>query len=334
MCATKDCNVFSCEKRHPRQCIYQRDFGRCKFTTSCKYDHRKPRDILENSNKIIDIQKKLDNFVDLGKHVERKMETFDNTVDNTKKTAIENNARSENLENLINKMETRLNKLESGEINKKITDLENIIKNQQKKIEELEVKSKALEAFYNEKVFKCTQCEFTSVSEKGLKSHVVRKHKTEKKKKEETLQYPRNCDLCEKEIKNKNEMKTHMRTHSYKNVSYKCNKCEFLGYSEIDVSVHSGKAHGDCFECGLCEHISPDLETLELHLFTCEIYQCNNCETIFKNLGDLKSHLVKEHESSSTHIKQSRENEDEYDNKRYTYKELFPEKGMEVGAKK
>ena len=87
MCATKDCNVFSCEKRHPRQCIYQRDFGRCKFTTSCKYDHRKPRDILENSNKIIDIQKKLDNFVDLGKHVERKMETFDNTVNNTKNSA-------------------------------------------------------------------------------------------------------------------------------------------------------------------------------------------------------------------------------------------------------
>ena len=55
---------------------------------------------------------------------------------------------------------------------------------------------------------------------------------------------------------------------------------------------------------------------------------------MFKNLGDLKSHLVKEHESLSTHIKQSRENEDEYDNKRYTYKELFPEKGMEVGAKK
>ena len=48
-------------------------------------------------------------------------------------------------------METRLNKLESGEIDKKVTDLENIIKKQQKKNEHLEVKIKALEAFYNEK---------------------------------------------------------------------------------------------------------------------------------------------------------------------------------------
>ena len=37
----------------------------------------------------------------------------------------------------------------------------------------MEVKIKALEAFYNEKLLKCTQCEFASVSEKGLKSHVV-----------------------------------------------------------------------------------------------------------------------------------------------------------------
>ena len=113
-----------------------------------------------------------------------------------------------------------------------------------------------------------------------------------------------------------------MKTHSCKVVQYQCNKCDFLGCSEIDIAVHSGKAHGDCFECGLCEHIAPDLESLETHLFTCEIFKCYTCETIFKNLGDLKSHFVKEHESSSRHTKQSRENADEYESKRYTYKEI------------
>ena len=173
-------------------------------------------------------------------------------------------------------------------------------------------------------MFKCTQCEFTSAFEKGLKSHILKKHKEEKKK-EENLQYPRSCDLCEKEIKSKTEMKSHMKTHSYKVIQYKCNKCDFLGNWEIDITVHVGREHGDIFECGLCEHIAEDLEALDTHLFTCEVYKCNTCETVFKNLGDLKSHLITEHDSSITHIKQSREIVDEYSEKCYRYKDFFSE---------
>ena len=82
-------------------------------------------------------------------------------------------------------------------MDKKIDDLENIIKKQQKKNEQLEVKIKAQEASNNLKLFKCTQCDFTSTSEKGLKTHILKKHKTEKKKEE-------NFQSCEKEIKKKN----------------------------------------------------------------------------------------------------------------------------------
>ena len=332
VCDDPNCSVDKCDKIHPNPCKYG---PRCRFSKKklCLYSHDtlvcddSKMDALAKKveafeKQISVLSKKLDNFVELGKHVDRKIEALDNTVNNNKKASIENNARTEKLENLVKKMETRLNKLESGEIDKKVTDLENIIKKQQKKNEHLEVKIKALEAFYNEKLLKCTQCEFATVSEKGLKTHVVKKHKTEKKKKEDTFQYPRSCDLCEKEIKNKIAMKTHMKTHSYKDVLYQCNKCDFLGGAEMDIAVHSGKAHGDCFACGLCEYIAPDLETLETHLFTCEIFECYNCETIFKSLGDLKSHFV-EHESSSKHTKQSRENADEYESTRYTYKEIM-----------
>ena len=70
---------------------------------------------------IIVLSNKLDDFVDLGKHVVKKIETFDNTVNNTKKASIENNARTEKLENLIKKMETRLDKLKSGKYHKEAT---------------------------------------------------------------------------------------------------------------------------------------------------------------------------------------------------------------------
>ena len=60
------------------------------------------------------MQMKLDNYIQLGKHMERKIETFDDTVESIKKATIENDARTEKLESLIKNMETKLNKLESG----------------------------------------------------------------------------------------------------------------------------------------------------------------------------------------------------------------------------
>ena len=87
--------------------------------------------------------------------------------------------------------------------------------------------------------------------------------------------------------------------------------------------VHTGKAHGDKFECGLCEYITKDLETLETHLATCETYKCNICDKIVTKLQDIKTHFLENHENKESnqllkHIKQNRENEDEFDEKGYT----------------
>ena len=60
-CETPDCNVFNCEKRHPKICNFISQYGRCKFTITiyCKYDHEKPRNVLENNAKIIELRKNL-----------------------------------------------------------------------------------------------------------------------------------------------------------------------------------------------------------------------------------------------------------------------------------
>ena len=39
VCDDAKCEVFKCEKRHPKICRYYRDFRRCKFTVGCKYKH-------------------------------------------------------------------------------------------------------------------------------------------------------------------------------------------------------------------------------------------------------------------------------------------------------
>ena len=57
--------------------------------------------------------------------------------------------------------------------------------------------------------------------------------------------------------------------------------------------MHVGKVHSEYLECGLCEFKADNLENLEMHLFTCEIYECNNCKSREKTLSDVKTHITK-----------------------------------------
>ena len=58
-CDDENCDVYKCEKRHPRTCSYMRDHGRCKFTTYCKYNHKKVKNTIENTSKIAAIEKEI-----------------------------------------------------------------------------------------------------------------------------------------------------------------------------------------------------------------------------------------------------------------------------------
>ena len=56
-CETKDCNISDCEIIHPKMCNYIKDFGRCKNTTYCRYDHGKPKYIVENCEKLLSLKR-------------------------------------------------------------------------------------------------------------------------------------------------------------------------------------------------------------------------------------------------------------------------------------
>ena len=61
-CTEDNCNVFNCEKRHPRICKFMKEHGRCKFTTYCKYNHKKCTDVFDNAKKLADMEKQLANL--------------------------------------------------------------------------------------------------------------------------------------------------------------------------------------------------------------------------------------------------------------------------------
>ena len=57
-----------------------------------------------------------------------------------------------------------------------------------------------------------------------------------------------------------------------------------------------------------------DLKTLNLHLKTCEIYECNECECVAKQISGIKKHIKNSNscrDASIHHVKIDRDNDKE-----------------------
>ena len=90
-------------------------------------------------------------------------------------------------------MENEVTELKDNKLEKKVLDLENLILNQQKENGLFREKLSKLDSLVKCEHFKGQECKFTTDSEKGLKTHITRKHKT-------ATNFPRKCDLCEMEV--------------------------------------------------------------------------------------------------------------------------------------
>ena len=69
-----------------------------------------------------------------------------------------------------------------------------------------------------------------------------------------------------------------------KKATLKCLDCDFFLENERTMEVYIGKSHSEILESGICEHKADDLEALETHLFTCELFRCNHCKLKMKDL--------------------------------------------------
>ena len=320
VCVDKICKIVNCENRHPRSCKFQREYGRCKFTTYCKYNHDKNKDIAENSDKIEEIEKKLNEIEIIAKmntpverEVEKKMDNFEKQIKTMQKALEEKDSSISELKKRLEHFEKKITNEKNAKdkvIDKKIKDLEELIKKQSKKKGEQ---------------FSCTSCEFKTTSSQGLKTHIKRKHT---KLNEEI--YPKNCELCETEIANNRAMHLHLKTHSYRDgdeLKFKCEDCEFWGPNNLTMEVHAGKAHSDIIQCGLCDFKAKDLEKLETHLSTCETYECDLCYFRVTKICEIKTHMMEKHENENVkiiHGKQDRKNEEEIDCAEHLRFDLFP----------
>ena len=229
------------------------------------------------------------------------------------------------------------NEVRNNEVNEKFENIFKILKEKDDVIEKLVERVKILEERNNlndvleefpdkppalvvaevelEETLKCDICDFETKNEKGLKIHKRRKHGPKFK-----------CESCENEFDSKRDLKTHKLSHSVttnrKNTvleNQTCQKCNYNCGSIESMEVHLGKGCLGNFECGLCEAKFKNLESLETHLHTCEMYECCVCFKRLKTLSKIKTHIKDEHEDCQMviHLKMDRWNENEVSRKSY-----------------
>ena len=182
------------------------------------------------------------------------------------------------------------------------------------KVKDLEEKQTYLIEESSEK-YKCNKCDFTTYYQKGLKIHKKKMHKVY------------SCSNCDEIFDTKRDFKVHSYTHSFTNTEKdvnKCNNCNFETESIDTIEVHVGKCREENFECGLCGDEFIGKEDVDIHLKTCEIYECSSCWLREKNMSDMKNHIREKHYSSTklNHLKIERENNFEVNSTSYNLKDL------------
>ena len=196
-----------------------------------------------------------------------------NRINNLEKLIAEKNEVISILENKIKLIEKKVG-----------LDMESVNENTENFSDKEEVRRETVEKY------KCDLCEYESNSKRGVHIH--------KKKKHEKFE----CDLCNKTFETEIERNIHRKTHSFRsrfvNTKWEeqvCENCGFECKSIYTMEVHIGKCNSNNYECGFCDAKFNDLPSLELHLRTCEIYECSVCYRKDKNLNDMKKHFVNDH---------------------------------------
>ena len=103
---------------------------------------------------------------------------------------------------------------------------------------------------------------------------------------------------------------------------YECPLKCFSSFPSIEKVV--GACRNQNFECGLYGEEFKEREDLEIHLNTCEIFECSSCWLRDGNISDMKNHVRGKHSSTTevNHLKMHREKQHIVSSNSYFLKDL------------
>ena len=161
ICDSQNCKVSQCKKRHPKECLWFRDFGRCKFF-KCAYKHLKKRTIESDFD---DITKKIKILEAQIKNKETEENVQAEIVNNLERKQRENilEERVRVLETFVVRLEEKLEMLEQDKKGADNTDYSTF-----DHLHTL-IRSNSLE-------IKCDECDHVSRNKARLAKHKQNNH--------------------------------------------------------------------------------------------------------------------------------------------------------------
>ena len=259
LCLSENCIVDACENRHPKFCYYQKNYGRCKFTTFCKYSHEKEKLICENKENISDFRQRLE-------EKELQIANLENRL-----ILLENDQNEE-----IKKLTTKIMRLEEIQSTKINCDQCNHTPKLQDSLNQPSVicQNKAKEI----RLYSCEYCEFTSIHRDDMAAHID----THTADSEGDNQYT--CNQCSFVANFRENVYEHIRAHheiekdfedDLENECFSCDKCDYETIFQENLLVHE------------CDDTVARYKPLKS-------YSCNQCnyETLFQE--NMEGHLCEE----------------------------------------
>ena len=287
ICSKTGCEIDKCYLRHPKVCRYYRDIGYCKFGEWCLFKHKN-----KVSMEVNEIEKRIDSKIEV---YERNLKTLKDCLAEKDAIILQLEEKMKSFETKMDEM-SKLHEKQIEELNEKIEKCEILNPNKllDEKIKDIEeIQTNLIEESTS---YKCNKCDFNTYFKRGLNIHKKRMHKV----------YP--CTDCEEIFETVRDFKVHSYTHSYTSTEKnknKCKNCNFESKCLNTIEVHVGWCRQNNFECGLCGVSFCEKEDLEIHLRTCEMYECESypCWLRCKNLSDMKKHIEEKHDISTVTIR-------------------------------
>ena len=84
-----------------------------------------------------------------------------------------------------------------------------------------------------------------------------------------------------------------MIIHSYSNPEFlqtKYDDCDFLGLNEVIMKMYIKRLYCEKISCGIFDLEVENIETLDVHTFTCERFKYNWCKKIFNMRSTLSQY--------------------------------------------
>ncbi|XP_018401745.1 PREDICTED: zinc finger protein OZF-like [Cyphomyrmex costatus] len=182
----------------------------------------------------------------------------------------------------------------------------------------------------NEKPYQCKLCEDKFRRKETLNQHVLTKHINDDRYKDNMDQYnvgvSYKCGTCNKGFKSKSQLIVHERTHNGEK-PYECKHCGFRFSQKGNLSKHVIAKHnndGRCkdskdkydvsvpHKCGTCNKEFKDKWHLRRHekIHNGEkTFECEYCEKIFLQKGNLSKHVIAKHNNDGC----CKDSKDKYD---------------------